>query len=71
MLQDNPGAGPKGDARDPEEGMGRRGPIAKSAAPTRLDRLDVPRGAVLRLTRRTDAPFANNRTERDIRMARV
>jgi len=55
----------------PKRGTGRRGPIATSDAPNRLDRLDAHRGTIRRFTRRAATPVSNNRAERDIGMAKV
>ena len=55
----------------PEREKGRRGPVAKSDAHNLLERLDAHRGNVLRVTRRADTPFSDNRAERDFRMAKV
>ena len=55
----------------PPPKKGQRGPVAKSDAHNLHQRLVVQRKNVLRFTRRADTPFTNNRSERDIRMAKV
>ena len=55
----------------PPRKKGRRGPVAKSDAHNLLERLAAQRKNVLRVTRRADTPFTNNRSERDSRMAKV
>ena len=55
----------------PPRKKGQRGPVAKSDAHNLHERLVVQRKNVLRFTRRADTPFTNNRSERDIRMAKV
>ena len=55
----------------PPRKEGQRGPVAKSDAHNLHQRLVVHRKNVLRFTRRADTPFTNNRSERDIRMAKV
>ena len=55
----------------PPRKKGQRGPVAKSDAQNLHQRLVVQRKNVLRFTRRADTPFSNNRSERDIRMARA
>ena len=55
----------------PPRKEGQRGPVAKSDAHNLHQRLAVQRKNVLRFTRRADTPFTNNRSERDIRMAKV
>ena len=55
----------------PPRKKGQRGPVARSDAHNLHQRLVVQRKNVLRFTRRADTPFTNNRSERDIRMAKV
>ena len=55
----------------PPRKKGQRGPLARSDAQNLHQRLVVQRKNVLRFTRRADTPFTNNRSERDIRMAKV
>ena len=55
----------------PPRKKGQRGPLARSDAHNLHQRLVVQRKNVLRSTRRADTPFTNNRSERDIRMAKV
>ena len=50
---------------------GQRGPVARSDAHNLHQRLVDQRRNVLRLTRRADTLFTNNRSERDIRVAKV
>ena len=55
----------------PPRRKGQPGPVARSDARNIHQRLVVQRKNVLRSTRRADTPFTNDRSERDIRMARV
>ena len=66
-----PRAGALGDAPNPAAKKGQRGPLARSDTQNLHQRLVVQRRNVLRFTRRADTPFTNNRSERDIRMAKV
>lgn len=55
----------------PEKPSGRRGKMAKSDAHNLWERFSKYESAVLLFAKRSDVPFTNNRSEQDLRMAKV